>query len=160
MEKPRHALENEGAETFIVSPEKEKVQGWNHMEKGDLFPIDITLKDAKPDDFDALLLPGGVINPDRLRTFPEAISFVTKIKEQHKPIAAICHGPWLLINAQAVKGHKVTSWPSIKIDLLNAGAEWINEAVVNDKLLLTSRKPGDIPQFNKAMVQLFHSRKN
>lgn len=95
MEKPRQALEDEGAETFLVSPEKEDIQGWNHMEKGDRFPIDVPLKKAKADDFDALLLPGGVINPDRLRTFPEATLFVTQIKEQHKPIAAICHGPWL-----------------------------------------------------------------
>ncbi|WED42997.1 type 1 glutamine amidotransferase domain-containing protein [Legionella cardiaca] len=155
MEKPRHALEREGAETFLISPEKE-LQGWNHLEKGDIFSVDVSLSEANPEDFDALLLPGGVVNPDRLRTFPQAVAFVSRIKEQHKPIAAICHGPWLLINADAVKGRKLTSWPSIKIDLINAGAEWVDEAVVCDSNLLTSRKPEDIPQFNEALIKLLH----
>ncbi|KTC85059.1 type 1 glutamine amidotransferase domain-containing protein [Legionella brunensis] len=155
MEAPRKALENEGAKTLLISPEKEQVQGWHHLEKGDNFSVDIPLDEANPEDFDALLLPGGVINPDRLRLFPKAASFVSKMNEQHKPIAAICHGPWLLINANVVKGHKMTSWLSIKTDLINAGAEWVDEPVVCDSQLLTSRKPGDIPLFNEAMVKLF-----
>ncbi|KTD23487.1 intracellular protease, ThiJ/PfpI family [Legionella lansingensis] len=158
MEKPRKALENEGAETFLISPEKDYVQGWHHLEKGDTFSVDVPLTKAKADNFDALLLPGGVINPDRLRTFPEAAAFVKEMSEQHKPIAAICHGPWMLINAEVAKGHKVTSWYSIKLDLINAGAEWVDAPVVCDEQLLTSRKPDDIPQFNEAMIKLFESR--
>ncbi|MDI9818866.1 MULTISPECIES: type 1 glutamine amidotransferase domain-containing protein [unclassified Legionella] len=155
MEKPRQALQEEGAEIFIISPEKDYVQGWHHLEKGDNFSVDIPLDSAKAQDYDALLLPGGVINPDRLRTIPKAADFVKEFKAQNKPIAAICHGPWLLINAGVVKGHKVTSWASIKIDLINAGAEWIDKPVVCDNQLLTSRKPDDIPQFNEAMIKLF-----
>lgn len=157
LEKPRLALEMAGAETFIISPEEDTVQGWNHWVKGDQFPVDIRLKDAKADAFDGLLLPGGVINPDRLRTFPEAIELVKTIHLQNKPIAAICHGPWMLINAEVVKDHQVTSWTSIKVDLINAGAKWIDAPVVCDKNLVTSRKPDDIPKFNEAMIQLFHS---
>jgi protease I len=157
MEEPRRVLQEEGAETFLVSPEKNKVQGWNHYEKGDSFPVDIPLAEAKASYFDALLLPGGVINPDRLRTFKEAAAFVSEIHEQNKPIAAICHGPWMLINGKVAKGRKLTSWSSIKEDLVNAGAEWIDAPVVYDKQLVTSRKPDDIPQFNQAMVQLFQA---
>ncbi|WP_094092225.1 type 1 glutamine amidotransferase domain-containing protein [Legionella clemsonensis] len=157
LEKPRKALEEEGAETVLVSPEKEQVQGWNHYEKGDVFPVDMSLDEASAHDFDALLLPGGVINPDRLRTFPKAASFVSEMEKQKKPIAAICHGPWLLINAEVVKGRKITSWPSIKVDLRNAGAEWVDQATVCDNQLLTSRKPDDIPEFNEAMIDLFQS---
>ncbi|RAP37307.1 protease [Legionella quinlivanii] len=155
MEAPRKALENEGAETFLISPEKEEVQGWHHFEKADKFPVDIPLKEAKPENFDALLLPGGVINPDQLRLLPEAAEFVKSINQQNKPIAAICHGPWLLINAELAKGRKMTSWLSIKTDLINAGAEWVDEPVVCDQDILTSRKPDDIPQFNEAMIRLF-----
>ncbi|KTD17302.1 type 1 glutamine amidotransferase domain-containing protein [Legionella jordanis] len=157
MEKPREALEAEGAETFLVSPEANQVQGWNHFEKGDEFSVDVPLSQANPESFDALLLPGGVINPDRLRTFPEAASFVKQMNEQHKPIAAICHGPWMLINGEVAKGHKLTSWSSIKQDLINAGAEWVDEPVVCDEQLVTSRKPDDIPKFNEAMIKLFES---
>ncbi|KTD52111.1 intracellular protease, ThiJ/PfpI family [Legionella quinlivanii] len=155
MEAPRKALENEGAETFLISPEKEEVQGWHHFEKGDKFPVDIPLKEAKAEHFDALLLPGGVINPDQLRLLPEAAEFVKSINIQNKPIAAICHGPWLLINAELAKGRKMTSWLSIKTDLINAGAEWVDKPVVCDQDILTSRKPDDIPQFNEAMIRLF-----
>ena len=156
LEKPREALDREGAKTIIISPEK-KVQGWNHADKGDFFSVDVLLDDAKADDYDALLLPGGVMNPDTLRTLPKAVDFVKKINQRSKPIAAICHGPWVLINADAVKNRRITSWPSIKIDLINAGATWVDEAVVRDKNLVTSRKPGDIPQFNEAMIALFKS---
>jgi len=159
LEKPREALEKEGATIFVISPEENKVQGWNHFDKGDFFKVDIALANANAGEYDALLLPGGVINPDTLRTLPKAIEFIKEINKKNKPIAAICHGPWTLINAGAVKNHKVTSWVSIKCDLQNAGAEWVDEPVVRDKNLVTSRKPDDIPQFNEAMISLFASHK-
>lgn len=158
MEKPRQALEQEGAITYLISPEPRLVDGWNHMEKGDTFIVDIPLEEAKASDFDALLLPGGVHNPDKLRTYAKAVSFVKEINGQNKPIAAICHGPWLLINADIVKGHNITSWPSLKMDLVNAGGKWIDDAVVCDNNLITSRKPDDIPQFNKSLIRLIKSR--
>lgn len=160
LEKPRLALKQAGAETFIISPEENKVQGWNHWTKGDEFTVDIPLNEAKAEAFDALLLPGGVINPDRLRTFPKAVQLVKAVHMQEKPIAAICHGPWMLINSEVAKNHQVTSWESIKLDLINAGAQWIDEPVVCDKNLLTSRKPEDIPKFNEAMIQLFSHATN
>lgn len=155
MEEPLHALERAGADVFIVSPEKNLVQGWHHMDKGDSFTVDIHLDKAKAEDFDALLLPGGLYNPDHLRSLPEAIDFVKAMHAQKKPIAAICHGPWLLINAGLVRGKKITSWSSIKEDLINAGGEWVDEATVCDGQLLTSRKPADLPAFNKALLALF-----
>lgn len=157
--KPILALKEAGAKTTLISPEKEYLQAWNHDEKGDKFPIDCPLDEAVSENYDALLLPGGVMNPDRLRTFPKAVSLVKEMKQQNKPIAAICHGPWLLINADIIKGTKVTSWSSIKADLRNAGAEWIDAPVVCEDNILTSRKPEDIPQFNDAMIQLFEKNK-
>ncbi|STX27959.1 intracellular protease, ThiJ/PfpI family [Legionella beliardensis] len=157
LEQPKQALEKAGAQTILVSPEKQQVQGWHHTEKGSLFDVDLPLDDAKAQQFDALLLPGGVHNPDYLRTLNKAISFVKEIAQQNKPIAAICHGPWLLINAGVAQNRKITSWPSLEIDLRNAGAQWRDEAVVIDKNLVTSRKPQDIPKFNEAMLQLFES---
>ncbi len=156
MEKPRKALEEEGATTFLISPEKGSVRGWNHSEKGNNFSVDVPLNEANANDYDALLLPGGVMNPDHLRLLPEAVAFVKAMKD--KPIAAICHAPWLLINAQVARGKKLTSWLSLKDDLINAGADWIDEPVVRDGHLITSRKPDDIPQFNKAMIELFSAR--
>lgn len=156
MEEPRKALDNAGAKTFLISPE-EHVQGWNHDEKGDVFRVDTLLKDAHADNFDALLLPGGVMNPDTLRTIPKAVALVREMNKHNKPIAAICHGPWLLIDADVVRGRLVTSWSSIKTDLINAGANWRDEAVICDRNLLTSRKPDDIPMFNEAMIKLFQS---
>ena len=155
LEKPKQFLEEQGATTVIVSPEEDKVQGWNHTDKGDFFAVDMSLSKANASDYDALLLPGGVMNPDRLRTIPEAIAFVKNFNQQSKPIAAICHGPWILINAGIAKGHQVTSWASIKEDLVNAGAQWKDVPVVIDKQLITSRKPDDIPQFNEAMLKVF-----
>lgn len=152
MVKPREALKNQGAQTFLIS-NKSKVQGWNHADKADFFDVDILLETANPNDFDALLLPGGVMNPDTLRTLPEAVAFTKTINEQHKTIAAICHGPWLLINAQAVKNKRLTSWASIKTDLINAGGIWIDQPVVKDGNLITSRKPADIAEFNKAIIE-------
>jgi protease I len=151
---PKKALEDEGAKVEIVSPEKNKVKGWIHTEWGDEFSVDVPLEKANAEDYHALLLPGGVINPDKLRINPEAIEFIKQIYKTKKPIAAICHGPWTLINAEIVKGHKLTSWPSIKIDLINAGATWVDEKAITDKLLVTSRKPDDIPYFNKAIIDL------
>lgn len=155
MTDPKKALENAGAKTTIISPEKNKVKGWKHIEWGDEFSIDAPLENAIAEDYDALLLPGGVMNPDKLRLHPKAIKFIREFYDANKPIAAICHGPWTLIDAKIVKGKKITSWPSIKNDLLNAGAEWVDQEVVVDKKLVTSRKPDDIPAFNKAMIELF-----
>jgi protease I len=155
MTEPRKALDEAGAKTFIVSPQKSEVQGWTHDEKADVFPVDITLSDAKPVEFDALLLPGGVRNPDALRMDNKAVLFAHAFDIAKKPIAAICHGPWMLIEIGAVRGRKLTSWPSLRTDVINAGGDWLDQAVVADGPLVTSRKPDDIPQFNKAMLELF-----
>jgi protease I len=152
MVKPRDALQDQGAQTFLIS-NKSTVQGWNHEDKANSFDVDVLLEHANPNEFDALLLPGGVRNPDTLRTLSEAVEFAKKINEQQKIIAAICHGPWLLINAQAVKYKHVTSWPSVKADLINAGGIWVDQPVVKDGNLITSRNPDDISEFNKAIIE-------
>jgi protease I len=151
---PRKALDDAGATTMVVSPKDSKVKGWNHTEWGQEVPVDIPLKSAKAEDFDALLLPGGVINPDKLRMIPEAVQFVKGFIDGGKPVAAICHGPWTLVEAGAVLGRAVTSWPSLKTDLKNAGANWVDKEVVRDRKLVTSRKPDDIPAFNREMIQM------
>ncbi len=159
MTEPKKALEQAGAKTEIVSPVKGKVKGWKLKNWGDEFPVEKELEKAKGEDFDALLLPGGMISPDTLRMNPQAINFIKSFVKAQKPIAAICHGSWSLINAEAVKGKTMTSWPSVKIDLVNAGAHWIDAEVAKDENLVTSRKPEDIPAFNKAMIELFsHSK--
>ena len=155
MTEPVQALQSVGARPELVSPAKGKVQGMNHDEKGDTFPIDVPLDRADPDEYDALLLPGGMKNPDKLRLEPKAIDFVRAFVRSDKPIAAICHGPWTLIDAEGVKGKRMTSWPSLKTDLRNAGANWVDETVVVDGKLVTSRKPDDIPAFTEKMIQLF-----
>lgn len=155
MTKPREALDFAGALTFLVSPNGAFVQGWHHDKPGDPFKIDVQLKDAKVDDYDALLLPGGVFNPDRLRINGLAVEFVRNFVLAQKPIAAICHGPWTLINAQGVKGKTMTSWLSLEADLTNAGAHWVDKEVVTDGNLVTSRMPEDIPAFNPAVIELF-----
>ena len=152
---PAAALRKEGARVEIVSPKAGKIQGMNHDKPADLIGVDIALGDARAEDFDALLLPGGVANPDSLRISPGAIEFVKSFVTADKPIAAICHGPWTLIDAGGVRGKRVTSWPSLKEDLINAGAQWSDEPVVKDRRLVTSRKPDDIPEFNAAMIDLF-----
>jgi protease I len=157
MTEPRKALKDAGAEVAIVSPQKEKVRGWNHTEWGDQYPVDKPLDHAKPEDFDALLLPGGVMNPDKLRMEPKAVEFAKSFFEAGKPVAAICHAPWTIIEVGAVKGKKITSWPSLKTDLQNAGAKWVDEEVVVDGNLVTSRKPDDLPAFNREMLKLFSS---
>src|SRR6476469_8381271 len=155
LTEPKKALEEAGATTKIVSPAEGKVKGWQHTEWGDEFPVDIQLANAQPDDFDALLLPGGVMNPDKLRMDENAVKFVQAFANAKKPIAAICHGPWLLVEAGIVKGRDVTSYPSIRTDMQNAGANWIDQEVVTDNGLVTSRRPRDIPAFNRKMVEEF-----
>src|SRR4051812_24228814 len=155
MTEPRAALENAGAITKIVSPAKDEVEGWNHYDKGDKFPVEVSLEQANAEDFDALLLPGGVANPDQLRMKPEAVRFVKDFFTAGKPVAVICHGPWTLIEAGVVCGRKMTSWPSVKTDLINAGANWVDEIVVVDNGLVSSRKPDDIPVFNQKMIEEF-----
>jgi protease I len=152
---PKQALELAGATTQIVSPAKGQVKGWNHTDWGDQFPVDLPLEQARPEDFDALLLPGGVMNPDKLRMNAQAVQFVKSFFEAGKPIAAICHGPWTLIEAGAVRGRKMTSYESIQTDLKNAGADWVDQEVVNDQGIVTSRKPADIPAFNLKMIEEF-----
>jgi protease I len=153
MTDPRKALTDAGARTTIVSPAKGTVQGWNHFEKGERFNVDTPLSNAKASDFDALLLPGGVANPDQLRIIPAAVSFVREFFDAGKPVAAICHAPWTLIDAGVLRGRTVTSWPSLRSDLVNAGARWVDQEVVTDQGLVTSRKPDDIPAFNRKMLE-------
>ena len=152
---PRKALDEAGAETRIVSPKDKEVRGWNFTDWGQTLPIDLKLDQARPDEFDALLLPGGVINPDKLRLEPKAIAFVKAFFDARKPVAAICHGPWTIIDAGHAHGRKMTSWPSLKTDLKNAGAEWLDREVLVEDNLVTSRKPDDIPAFNREMLRLF-----
>jgi protease I len=160
MTKPREALIEAGAEAKIVSPSSGKIQGMNHADKGDKFAVDIELKAAQPDEFDALMIPGGLMNPDQLRSTNEALEFTRHFFETGKPVAAICHGPWVLIDAGVVRGRTVTSWPAIKTDLRNAGANWVDKEVVVDNGLVTSRKPDDIPAFNKRMIEEFGEGKH
>lgn len=155
MIKPREALHAEGAHTRLISPEKSSVRAWSKNDWSKECTVDVQLETASPVDYDALLLPGGVINPDKLRLYPKAIEFIAAMGKAGKPIAAICHGPWTLINAGLIKGKTVTSWPSLRIDLENAGAKWVDKEVVVDELLITSRKPDDIPAFNTALISLF-----
>lgn len=155
LTEPRKALDGAGATTHIVSPQPQKVKGWQHTKWGDELPVDVALDAARPEDYDALLLPGGVMNPDHLRGNDKAVSFVKNFVDSGKPIAAICHGPWTLIEAGAVRDRKVTSWPTLQTDLKNAGANWVDEEVVVDNGLVTSRKPDDIPAFNAKMIEEF-----
>ena len=150
---PKHALEQEGAIVDIVSPQATEVKGWQHKAWGDTFQVDRPLSKATSGDYDALLLPGGVMNPDKLRMNEEAVNFVREFVRSRKPIAAICHGPWTLIDAEGVRGRKMTSWPSLRTDLRNAGAHWVDEQVVVDNGLVTSRKPDDIPAFNAKAIE-------
>ncbi len=155
LEKPRKALDEAGAITRIVSPKTNKVRAWDGDAFGDDFDVDVRMQEADPEAFDALLLPGGVMNPDHLRMNPDAVAFVRSFFAAGKPVAAICHGPWMLVEADVVEGRKVTSWPSLRRDLINAGANWVDEPVVTDRGLVTSRKPADIPRFNSKMIEEF-----
>jgi protease I len=152
---PKKALETAGAQVDVVSPQSGKIKGWKHTDWGQEVDVDYRLDEVKADDYDALLLPGGVMNPDRLRMNPKAVSFVKAFVDAGKPIAAICHGPWTLIEAAAVQGRTLTSWPSLQSDLRNAGAHWVDQEVVSDNGLVTSRKPDDIPAFNRKMIEEF-----
>jgi protease I len=155
LTKPREALQKAGANTKLITPKGGTVRAWKTKDFGETFDADLKLQDAKPVDFDALLLPGGVMNPDTLRTIPEAVEFVRAFFTAGKPVAAICHGPQLLIEADVVKGRRLTSFPSLQTDLRNAGAMWVDEVVVADHGLVTSRKPDDIPDFNRKMIEEF-----
>lgn len=154
---PKKALESAGAKTTIVSPERGKIKGWKEKEWGETVAVDVALSSARPEQFDCLLLPGGVMNPDTLRMNSDAIKFVKAFAEAGKPIAAICHGPWTLVEANVVRGKKLTSWPSLQTDIRNAGGNWTDNEVVVDRGLVTSRKPADIPAFNREMMQMFAS---
>src|SRR5437868_3767324 len=153
--KPRKALDKAGAQTQVVSPQESEVRGWNMKRWGKSVAVDVPLDSADPSEFDALLLPGGVMNPDKLRMNPKAVEFVKHFFDAGKPVASICHGPWMLVEAGAVRGRTMTSWPSLKTDLKNAGANWVDKEVVTDRFLVTSRKPDDIPAFNREMIRLF-----
>ena len=159
---PKIALEAAGATVEVVSPHTGSVKGWQHKHWGQEVRVDRPLDTASADAYDALLLPGGVMNPDKLRMNPKAVAFVKAFVDAGKPIAAICHGPWTLIEAGGLRGKTVTSWPSLKTDLRNAGANWVDQEVVTDNGLVTSRKPDDIPAFNRKMIEEFaegrHSR--
>ena len=150
---PRRAVDEAGHETVLVSTDSGEVQAFNHLDKGDTFPVDQTVEGADPDDYVALVLPGGVANPDALRTDRKAVDFVKTFIGSGKPVAAICHAPWTLVEADAVRGRTLASWPSLQTDIRNAGGTWQDEAVVVDGNLITSRNPDDIPAFNQALTQ-------
>ena len=152
---PRKAVEAEGAETELISIEDGEIQGFNHLDKADSFKVDRTASDADPSDYDGLVLPGGVANPDHLRTDEDAVAFVRGFFEAGTPVGAICHAPWTLIEANVVDGLELTSWPSLQTDLRNAGAKWVDKEVVVDKGLTTSRNPDDIPAFNDKIIEEF-----
>jgi protease I len=150
---PRKALEEAGAQTEVISPNSGKIKGWKQTDWGETVKVDKTLASANAQEYDALILPGGVANPDHLRMDPKAVSFVQHFVSNGKPVAAICHGPWTLLETGALTGRTVTSWPSLKTDLKNAGAKWVDKEVVTDGQFITSRKPDDIPAFNKAVIE-------
>jgi protease I len=153
--KPRKALDRVGAHTQIVSPQDKEVRGWNIKRWGKTLAVDVPLASADPAAFDGLLLPGGVMNPDKLRTNSKAVEFVQHFIDNGKPVAAICHGPWTLIEAGGIQGRTVTSWPSLQTDIRNAGGTWVDQEVVTDRGLVTSRNPDDIRAFNKKMIEEF-----
>jgi protease I len=153
LTEPRKALDEAGATTIVISPKNGEIKGWKSKEWGDTVKVDKPLADANPNEYDALVLPGGVINPDHLRMDPKAVNFVKQFVGTGKTVAAICHGPWTLVEADVVRGKKVTSWPSVKTDLKNAGANWVDQEVVTDGQFIFSRKPDDIPAFSKAIIE-------
>ncbi len=158
MTQPREALEQAGAKTDLISLKSGQVKGWQSTEWGDKFPVDVTIDEANPEDYDALLLPGGVMNPDKLRRKEPVQKFVRAFFDANKPVAAICHGPWTLVDSGVVRGRKMTSYESIQTDLKNAGAKWVDEEVVTcrqSNVLITSRKPADIPAFNRVIIEEF-----
>jgi protease I len=159
LTEPKKALEAAGAKVDVISPKAGEIRGWKLTDWGDRTKVDKTLDDAKPTDYDGLVLPGGQINPDKLRIEPKAVAFVTEFFNSGKPIGAICHGPWMLIEAGVVKKKTLTSWPSVRTDIRNAGGHWVDEEVVTDGNLTTSRNPDDIPAFSKRLIQEFSQGK-
>ncbi len=155
LEQPRKALDDAGAKTVVVAPKSGDITGWSEKNWGNAVTVDLQLEHAHPEDFDALLIPGGVMNPDQLRTDERAVRFVKHFFESGKPVAAICHAPWMLVEADVVRGRQLTSWPSLRTDIQNAGGQWRDEEVVTDTGLVTSRKPADIPAFNRKMIEEF-----
>jgi protease I len=153
LTEPLGAVRNAGAEVDLISLEPGEVQAFNHLDKGDTFPVDRTVGEAKADEYDGLVLPGGVANPDRLRSDPEAVAFARAFFEQDKPVGVICHGPWTLVEAGVLKGRTITSWPSLQTDIRNAGGTWVDEQVHVDNGLVSSRKPDDLPAFCAKVVE-------
>jgi len=153
LTEPWQALVDEGAEAELISLEEGEIQGFNHYDKADTFKVDRTVEEARAEDYDALVIPGGVGNPDTMRTDENAVQLVRDFFEQGKPVGVICHGPWMLVEAGVVRDRKVTSWPSLQTDIRNAGGNWVDEEVVVDQGLVTSRKPDDLPAFNKKIVE-------
>jgi protease I len=160
LTEPWKAVEEAGGKPDLISIEPGEVQAWKHFDKGDTFPVDRTIEEAQPDEYDALVLPGGVANPDQLRTDENVVQFILEFFNSGKPIGVICHGPWTLIEADVVRGRKITSWPSLQTDLRNAGADWVDEECVTDEGLVSSRKPDDLPAFNKKIVEEFAEGKH
>ena len=155
LTEPRAAVESAGAKTELVAPEQGRVQAFNHLEKADTFVVDRTLEEARPEEYDALVLPGGVANPDQLRLDQRAVKFLQEVFAAGKPVGVICHGPWTLVEADLVRGRTITSWPSLKTDIRNAGGRWVDEQVVVDQGLVSSRKPDDLPAFCEKIVEEF-----
>jgi deglycase len=155
LEEPRKALEDAGADVEIVSISGGEIQGFDHFEPASTVKVDRTVEEASPEDYDALLVPGGVGNPDQLRGDENAVSFVRAFHDAGKPMAVICHGPWVLVESGAVRGRRLTSWPTLETDIRNAGGDWVDEEVVVSGNLVTSRKPDDIPAFNREMLRIF-----
>ncbi len=155
MVQPRTALHAEGAQTTLIAPHAGQVKAWHSPSWGDTFSVDVPLDQAKVEDYDALLLPGGVMNPDHLRTNAAAVQFVKAFFEAGKPVAALCHAPWTMVNADVLRGRTLTSWPSLHTDIQNAGGNWVSKQVVRDGNLVTCRMPADIPAFNPQMIDLF-----
>jgi protease I len=158
LTEPRKALDDAGAKTVLISPKSGSIKGWKLKDWGETLKVDQVLDDANPNDFDALVLPGGVMNPDQLRMDPAAVNFVRQFAMSGRPVAAICHGPWTLLEAGVLRDRVVTSWPSLKTDLKNAGATWIDQEVVADGQFIFSRKPDDIPAFNRAIIESLNKR--
>jgi protease I len=155
LTEPRKALQEAGAQTHLIAPEPGEAQAMNHLDKADRFPVDRTVSESRPEEYDGVMLPGGVANPDNLRMHDDAVQFLSHFFNEGKPVAAICHAPWMIIQAGAARGRTVTSWPSLQTDLRNAGATWVDEQVIVDQGLVTSRAPNDIPAFNAKMIEEF-----
>jgi protease I len=155
LTEPWKAVKEAGGQPELISLEEGEIQGFNHYDKADTFPVDKTVEEARADDYDALVIPGGVGNPDSMRMDENAVEFTRQFFEQGKPVGVICHGPWMLVEARVVRGRKVTSWPSLRTDIQNAGGNWVDQEVVVDEGLVTSRKPDDLPAFNEKIVEEF-----